>query len=237
MRESLTQSGRIKTISMVGAGRMAEALSRRAVNAGLNVSVSNSRDSQASRGWVDELPAVVHAASPRDAADAGDIVVLAVPFGSFEQIPADVADGKVLLDLTNYYPGHYAPQPLLDESVLTSSALIQRHFAGAHVVKAFNTIASHHITNLARPHDASDRTAIPVAADKQDRHDVATELLDLLGFDALAVGTLADSWRIEPGTPAFVEPYLSRPGVHFTQDAGRPMPAEQLAVFVDAARR
>ena len=145
--------------------------------------------------------------------------------------------GAALAILLRGHPGHYAPQPLLDESVLTSSALIQHHFAGAQVVKAFNTIASHHITNLARPHDASDRTAIPIAADTQDAHDVAAELMISMGFDALPVGTLADSWRIEPGTPAFVDPYLSRPGVPFTQNAGRPMPAEQLAVFVDAARR
>ncbi|MFI5682208.1 oxidoreductase, partial [Streptomyces cellulosae] len=31
--------------------------------------------------------------------------------------------------------------------------------------------------------------------------------LDILGYDAVDIGTLADSWRSEPGTPVYCKPY------------------------------
>lgn len=33
-------------------------------------------------------------------------------------------------------------------------------------------------------------------------------LLDTLGYDAVDVGSLAESWRSEPGTPVYVQPYF-----------------------------
>jgi len=228
---------RIESVSFVGAGHMAESLSRSAVSAGLTVNVSNSRGPQALKPWVRELSPSANAMTPREAVAAGDVVVLAIPFGSFEQLPSDLVDGKALIDLTNYYPGMYAPQPLLDTGAITSSELLQRHFPGARVVKAFNTIAFQHITNLARPSGAPDRTAIPVAADDTSDLELVSGLLDDLGFDALAAGTLADSWRFEPGSPAFVNPYLTRPGAPWLSDVGRPMPSADLKTYIDAARR
>lgn len=227
----------VHSISFIGAGHMAEALSRRAIKAGLAVNVSNSRGPQALKGWVHELTPTVQATTAREAATAGDVVVLAIPFGSFEQLPADLAAAKVLIDLTNYYPGMYAPQPLLDAASITSSELLQRHFPDARVVKAFNTIASHHITNLARPDGAPDRTAIPIAADNASDLVLVSRLLDDLGFDALPVGALAESWRFEPGTPAFVTPYLSRPDAQWLHDVGKAMPSAELKTYIDAARR
>lgn len=34
-----------------------------------------------------------------------------------------------------------------------------------------------------------------------------TDLLDTLGYDAVDVGALADSWRFEPDTPVYTKPY------------------------------
>ncbi|MGA5448853.1 hypothetical protein ACPCVO_19580 [Streptomyces umbrinus] len=34
-------------------------------------------------------------------------------------------------------------------------------------------------------------------------------LLDLLGYDAVDIGALADSWRSEPNTPVYVQPYMA----------------------------
>jgi hypothetical protein len=34
-------------------------------------------------------------------------------------------------------------------------------------------------------------------------------LLDTLGYDAVDIGTLADSWRSEPNTPVYVRPYFA----------------------------
>ena len=33
-------------------------------------------------------------------------------------------------------------------------------------------------------------------------------LMDAIGYDAVDIGTLADSWRCEPGTPVYAWPYV-----------------------------
>jgi hypothetical protein len=77
-----------------------------------------------------------------------------------------------------------------------SGELVQRQLAGAHVVKAFNTILPRQLSNLARPAGSPDRSALPIAGDDPVAKTGAARLLDLLGWDAVDTGTLADSWRI-----------------------------------------
>ncbi|MGW0876005.1 hypothetical protein ACWD3Z_36790 [Streptomyces sp. NPDC002740] len=42
--------------------------------------------------------------------------------------------------------------------------------------------------------------------------------MDTLGYDALDVGSLADSWRHEAGTPVNVLPYVGEPPKSMTQE-------------------
>jgi 8-hydroxy-5-deazaflavin:NADPH oxidoreductase len=135
-------------------------------------------------------------------------VVAAIPLKAYEQLPADALAGKTVLDTANYYPerdGHLAE---LDAGELTSSALLQRHLAGSQVVKAFNNITPHQLFSLARPAGVPDRSALPIAGDDAPAKAAATRLLDVLGFDAVDIGTLAAGWRSEPNTPVYVRPYL-----------------------------
>lgn len=132
----------------------------------------------------------------------------AIPLKAYEQLPADALAGKTVLDTANYYPerdGHLAE---LDAGELTSTALMQRHLAGSQVVKAFNNITPHQLFSLARPADAPDRSALPIAGDHAEARAQASQLLDVLGYDAVDIGTLAASWRSEPNTPVYIQPYL-----------------------------
>ena len=66
--------------------------------------------------------------------------------------------------------------------------------------------------------------------------EIVLKLIDELGFDGLDAGTLADSWRQQPGTPAYARD-LDRParGVALAQgEAGRI--AEYRKEADDAAR-
>jgi hypothetical protein len=47
------------------------------------------------------------------------------------------------------------------------------------------------------------RVCLSVAGDDARAKAVVLGLLDALGFDGLDAGTLADSWRQQPGTPAY----------------------------------
>lgn len=135
-------------------------------------------------------------------------MVAAIPLNAYEQLPADALAGRTVLDTANYYPerdGHLAE---LDAGELTSSALIQRHLADSQVVKAFNNITSPQLYSLARPAGAPDRSALPIAGDDAEAMAAAVRLLDVLGYDAVGIGSLAVSWRSEPNTPVYVRPYL-----------------------------
>ena len=59
-----------------------------------------------------------------------------------------------MLDTSNYYPFRDGRIAELDEERLTTSELVQRHFQGAGLIKAFNNILAHHIPQLARPSGA-----------------------------------------------------------------------------------
>ena len=115
------------------------------------------------------------------------------------------------------------------------------------MVKAFNNIDAHRLLILARPAGAPDRSALPIAGDDPTAKAAAARLLDALGYDTVDIGTLADSWRSEPGTPVYVQPYFpaQRPEGLSQEDAyrwylqapGVPVPASRVRELAAAARR
>jgi predicted dinucleotide-binding enzyme len=197
-----------KTLGLIGAGMIGGVLARLAVAAGLDVVLSNSRGPETLAGLVADLGEHASAATPAEAAEAGDLVVATVPLGSYDRLPAAAMAGKTVIDTMNYYPGRDGRIAALDSGELTSSALVQRHLAGSRVVKAFNNIDFHRLLTSARPAGAADRSALPIAGDDPDAKADVAWLLDTLGYDAVDIGTLAESWRGEPGTPVYVQPYF-----------------------------
>ena len=51
--------------------------------------------------------------------------------------------------------------------------------------------------------DQTGRIAMPVAGDDSSAKAVVLKLIDELGFDGVDAGTLAESWRQQPGTPIY----------------------------------
>jgi predicted dinucleotide-binding enzyme len=146
----------------------------------------------------------------------------------------------------NYYPERDDRIAELDSGEQTSSALVQRHLADSQVVKAFNSIDFVRLFTSARPVGSDDRSALPIAGDDPAAKARVAELLDVLGYDSVDIGTLADSWRSEPGTPVYVQPYLpTRPDGLTDQEMGRwffevpgvPVPADKVRELTDTAVR
>jgi 8-hydroxy-5-deazaflavin:NADPH oxidoreductase len=67
------------TLGFIGSGTMGSALARLAVAAGLQVVLSNSRGPESLAGLVDEPGVRATAATPIEAAPAGDLVVATIP--------------------------------------------------------------------------------------------------------------------------------------------------------------
>lgn len=76
-------------------------------------------------------------------------------------------------------------------------------------MKAFNSITFASLGNGARPARHPDRSTLPIAGQDAAAKAEVAAMLDTLGYDALDTGGLVESWRFEPGTPAFCDPYMS----------------------------
>ncbi|MFL6761964.1 MAG: NADPH-dependent F420 reductase, partial [Sphingomicrobium sp.] len=107
-----------------------------------------------------------------------------------------------VIDTGNYYPGMRDPHiPEIDEG-MTESVWVSRQL-GRPVIKAFNNILAYSLAELGRPQGSSGRLAIAVAGDNVEAKDVAMRLVDEVGFNPVDAGSLADSWRQQPSTPAY----------------------------------
>ncbi|GAA1650932.1 NADPH-dependent F420 reductase [Actinoplanes couchii] len=197
------------TLGIIGAGAIGTRLARQAIAAGIDVVLANSRGPETLTDIVARLGA--RAATPEEAARAGDWMVVSIPLGAYQQLPAAALAGKVVLDTSNYYATRDGHIPALDAGEITTSELVQRHLAGAKLVKAFNNISDHHIPALARPAGAADRSALPIAGDDPQAKATAAALISRLGFDTVDAGPLSESWRFEPETDAYTLPYCADP--------------------------
>jgi predicted dinucleotide-binding enzyme len=198
----MTSTG-LSTIGFIGSGNIGGQLARLSVAHGYSVVMSNSRGPETLAGLVDELGPGARAATPAEAAAAGEIVVVTVPFMAYRSVPVAPLEGKVVIDTNNYYFERDGRIPALDAGRATVSGMLQEHLAGASVVKAFNNIAAADLTTGGLPAGSDRRRALPVFGDDPEAKALVSALLDEFGFDAVDAGTIDESWRVERDQPAY----------------------------------
>jgi hypothetical protein len=217
------------TVGFIGSGKIGGTVARLAVAADYDVVMSNSRGPETLKDLVDELGPHARAATAAEAAAAGDLVVVSIPFRAYREVPVEPLAGKVVMDTNNYYAqrdGHFAE---LDDGSTTSSELLQRHLVKAHVVKVFNNIFFRHLASLARPRGAADRSALAIAGDDPGAKATVAAFLDMIGYDSVDAGPLGAGGRtFQVGTPAYGAPYGSTSGERGTP-AGAPTVRAALA--------
>ena len=220
------------TIGLIGSGNIGSTVARLAVAAGHEVVLSNSRGPETLRELVSELGAKARAATPAEAAAAGDFVVVTVPLRAYRDVPVQPLAGKVVIDTNNYYPERDGVFDALEDGSGTTGELLQGHLSQARVVKGLNNIWFEHLRSLARPAGSPDRSALPIAGDDADAKRAVAELFDSLGFDTVDAGPLAENWRTQRDTPVYVTPY----GV-FGELPGTPASAHVVREALAAAKR
>ena len=188
-------------IGIIGAGNIGGNLTRRLTALGHDVEVANSRGPQTLGDLAAETGATP--VTVAQAATGKDVVVVTIPQRSVPDLPAGLLEGvPVVVDTGNYYPqqrdGRIAGiEEGVPESVWVSGQL------GVPVVKAFNGIYADELLSRPTPPGTPGRRALPVAGDDAQAKQVVLALVDELGFDAVDSGSLADSWRQQPGTPVY----------------------------------
>lgn len=194
-------------IGFIGSGHIGSTVARLAVDAGYDVVLSNSRGPETLAGLVEELGPRARAATASEAAAEGDLVVVTVPLKAYRQVPVEPLAGKVVIDTNNYYPDRDGRIPELDDESTTTSELLQAHLPTSRVVKAFNNIHFPDLADHGRPAGDVGRTTLPIAGDDEEAKREASGFLDALGYDTLDAGPLAEGWRFQRDTAAYVAPY------------------------------
>jgi predicted dinucleotide-binding enzyme len=189
-------------IGIIGAGMIGTTLAQRLATAGHDVEIANSRG-----------PETIDAAATRTGARAVeaedvtadvDVVIVSVPISRVPDIASLVQAAPasaVVIDTSNYYPLRDGRIQELEDGRV-ESLWVSAHY-GRPVIKAWNAITSQSFAEHASEHGDHDRIAIPVAGDDDAAKATAMALVEATGVVAFDSGALADSWRQQPGTPAY----------------------------------
>jgi hypothetical protein len=177
-----------KSVGIIGAGRIGQAMAQTALRAGRPVVIANSQGPESLASLVDALGEGVTAGTVRDAA-AADIVVLAV---MWPDVPKAVEglewEGRLVIDPTNDFDGS-------DLDGRTSSEVVADLVAFAPVVKAANTLAAAVLGS--GPDEAGGQRVIFLSGDDAEAKAEVIALFEEAGFFVVALGGLRDGGRMQ----------------------------------------
>ncbi len=189
-------------IGIWGTGHIGKTLVRKLSAAGHDVKAANSRGPDTIEA--DVLAFGGRAVSAAEAVADVDVVILSIPLNRLPGIApllANVPAEAVVIDTSNYYPQRDGRIDAIEAGQVES--LWVAELLGRPIVKAWNAIGSDSFAKKGKPAGSPDRIAIPFAADREADRKIGMALVEDTGFDAFDAGTLAESWRQQPGAPCY----------------------------------
>jgi predicted dinucleotide-binding enzyme len=190
-------------IGIIGSGNIGSTLAGYLIKLGHQVTIANSRGPESLTEVAETTGA--KSGTAEEAAGAKDLVIIAIPAKAIGKLPVDIlsASKAIVLDAGNYYPSRDGQIPEI-ENGLTDSEWVAK-VIGHPVIKAFNNIVAGSLASKAKPAGGVDRIALSVAGDNKEQKKAIMKLIEEIGFDAIDGGTLSESWRQQPGEPAYCQ--------------------------------
>jgi predicted dinucleotide-binding enzyme len=188
-------------IGIIGSGNIGAALARHLTKLGHQVSIANSRGPASLTDIAAETGA--KAASVEAAAGSKDMVIISIPEAAITKLPRDVLSQSkaIVIDTGNWFPSRDGTNSDI-EAGMPDSEWVSR-IIGHDVIKAFNNIVTKSLVNRTAPAGSSARIALSVSGNDPEERRAVMALIDEIGFDAVDNGPLSDSWRHQPGSPAY----------------------------------
>lgn len=183
-------------------GHIGKTLARKLAQAGHDVKVANSRGPETIAADALELGA--RAVEAAETVKDVDVVILSIPLNRIPAVApllAGLLEETVVIDTSNYYPGRDGKIEAF-EAGQVESLWVTDHL-GRPVAKAWNSIGSDSFAKKGKSAGSPDHIALSIAADRETDHQVTMALVEDTGFDAFDAGSLADSWRQQPGAPCY----------------------------------
>ncbi len=199
----------LPTVGVIGTGDMGDSLGPRFAELGYPVVYgSRTPSSEKAQNLAKQTGDNARVATQEEAAQAGNIVVLAVPWPAMETVAQNLGslDGKIVIDIS--MPSVQGEDGYPVSMVETSSAeMIQSWNPGARVVKAFATLASYVVDN---PDVVGGPVTVPIASDDREAKEQVGRIVMAMGLDPVDAGPLRMSREIEALQRIYMIPLLQR---------------------------
>ncbi len=195
-------------IAIMGSGRVGSALAR-AWSAQGHTILLGVRDPAGDHARDLAMTTEVKAMTPKDAAAAGDVIVLALPCNAAEALISGLGDltGKIVIDCMN--PITMGPQGMaLERGHSTSGGeTVQAWLPKTRVVKTLNQVGAE---IMASAHDMPVAPVMFMAGDDQDAKQIVHDLLSDIGFEPLDAGGIEKARLLEPFALVWINQALAR---------------------------
>lgn len=185
---------------IIGAGPIGASISKKLINNGHDVKIADARD-------IEHLEGKDIAGTPVNVEEVItniDVLLLSLPLHimpSIRHIVDQVGDEVIIADTSNYYP--FRDNEIEEiENGMVESVWVSKQL-GRPIIKAFSNQLAYTLENKGTPEGTTGRIAMAIAGDNSAQKQLIIDVVNELGFDAVDGGSLSDSWREQPGTPAY----------------------------------
>src|ERR1700739_1114570 len=188
---------------VIGPGDIGKVIIRKLRDAGYPVKMANSRGPESLKYLATKTGAIP--ASLEQVVQDLDMLFMVVPQKAIPELPKGLLNKAqketIVIDVGNYYPFRDGRIDEL-ENGLTESVWVERQI-GPPLIKVLTTIPTKAWMAAGRPAGSRDRVALPISGDNPKAKEIVAQLIDRIGFDSVDAGTIAESWRQQPGSPVY----------------------------------
>lgn len=185
-------------IGIIGSGAIGGILGKLWAQAGHEVLFS-SRHPEKLSSLVAQAGSHTRAGTVAEAAEFGDVILLAVNYGTLDEAlrAVDGMDDKIVIDATNPLQRAAHGIERVIPPGITAGRVMAQHLPKTRIVKAFTTVYAPYLESEA--HRQGDLLAIALAGDNKAAKETVVQLIKDAGFLPVDIGTLDESAPLDPG--------------------------------------
>ncbi|UXR77394.1 NAD(P)-binding domain-containing protein [Staphylococcus sp. IVB6227] len=185
---------------IIGAGPIGGTLSHKLHGAGHAVKVADVR----STDFLADKDFSGQAVPVEEVVKDIDVLILSLPLFLIENLKPIIDQLEkhvIIVDTSNYYPFR-DPQVKEIEEGMPESEWVSKQI-GRDVVKAFNSQLAYTLAERGKAENESGRIGMAVSGNDDNQKATVMAIVNEVGFDPVDNGTLENSWRHQPGSPAY----------------------------------